>query len=845
MKLKTIFAIIVFVVLQQSAVSAQEAIGINFFDIANSNVGSPSCWGGGKGYAWNGGGATFLNCTGGNGGDVPVDMSVGAGALVFTTTYPGGGSWCNIQFKLDGGHSVNFLRYGSSPLLYLRLKWGAIAPGAGLMVRLYDQSSIWNSYAIYTGQSSSYLDRVASVNLSNYAVPSTADWQDVYIPMSDFIANNPSIDLTRIMFIEYSTIGNYSATNTLYIEKMKIIPDIANQYADMVKVNHLGYIPAEKKIALVSYETGAVPAAPTYFQLKDAHSGVVVHQANLQLITPYSSTWNQSGDTVYHADFTSFTTPGRYFIYCPEINQTSLSFDIRSDAFNEAFRDSLRFFYYARSGEPIVEPYAEGHTRPAIYTSNSACVYDYNDNAFGKVYDYDPGDTGITTRDVQGGWFDAGDLHLDIHNNVTTLWFLLEMLEQQQNKLGPNLLNLPESDNSTNDLALLIKYKLDWFKKMQNTDGSVHFIVITENGNQRYQQVSDVSTGAACILAGIFAKAYPLFSAIPGLESYAADLLARAELSWTWLMAHTSTYNPKDQYGNTWSYGITSDSEFRQFAAIELYIATENSTYHTYFTSRYTGANTSMQGITALGKGHMDYAETTRTVNTTIRNAIRTAYTSSANTLVSYANRSPYRIPIKAVGDLTWGSSGKIACYAYTLLRVYEWTGTASYRDTALHALEWISGRNPVSRIFLTGDYSDYLHGTDIYSFYWFDHTNPVPGYLCGNINALDFLKNYIKYPWKYYMNIQNASTLEPCLPWQAEACYLLGYFASDLKVPGDITLNGVINELDLLEFSQAWLSSSSDTNWNARCELASPANNIIDFADFAVFAANWYKTGW
>ena len=565
-----------------------------------------------------------------------------------------------------------------------------------------------------------------------------------------------------------------------------------------------------------------------------------------QLKTRCSSAWDLSGDTVYHADFTSFTTPGWYVIYCPELDQTSPVFDISAKAYNQAFRDTLRFFYYARSGEAIAEPFAEGHTRPAIYTSNSACVYDYDDNDPAKKYDYDPLNTGITTRDVQGGWFDAGDLHMDIHNNVTTLWFLLEMLEQQKDKLGPDVLNLPESDSQTNDLVLLIKYKLDWFKKMQNTDGSVHFIVITENGNQRYQQISDVSTGAACILAGTFAKAYPLFSTIPGMESYADDLLSRAELSWTWLMANTSTYNPRDIYGNTWSYGITNDSSFRSYAAVELYIATGNSTYRTYFENRYSSANTSMQGISALGKAHMDYAETTRPVSTSIRNAIRTAYTNVANTIVSNVACAPYRTPMRYSNELYWASSGMMACNAYISLRVYDWTGNTQYRDTALDALEWIGGRNPVSRVFITGDYSDYLHGTDIYSFYWFDHLNPVPGYLCGNINCLGYegssfwLNSYIQYPWKYYLNIQNASLLEPCLPWQAEMCYLLGYFASDLKMTGDIYPDGVVDILDVAAPSQAWLSGPDDGNWSQACDIAKPGNDFIDLADFAVLASQW-----
>ena len=830
---KYLILIVFFTLFSRPVIAAQESIGINFFDLAHSDAGSPSCWGSGKGYAWIGGGTTFLNCTSGNGGDVPVNTTMGAGSLSFTTTRPSGGGWCNIQFKLDGGHSVNFLRYGSEPFLYLRLKWGAIAPGAGLTIQLYDDYQIWNSYYVYAGQIGPYSSHYASINLSNYVTPSTTVWQDVYIPMSDFLASNPNLDLTRISFVEFSTTGNYSATNTLYIEKMKIIPDIANQYTDMVKVNQLGYQSNQRKLAIVSYEAGTVSVAPTYFQVKDVTSGTVVYQANLQLKTVCLSTWNKSGDTVYYADFSSFTTAGQYVIYCPELGQTSPAFNIGKKVFDNALRDSLRFFYYGRSAQEISEPFAEDHTRSGIYANNATCAYDYSSNDANHMYNYDPNHRRITWRDVAGGWFDAGDLHMDIHNNVTTLWFLLEMLEQQKNKLGPNTLSLPESDNQTNDLVLLIKYELDWFKKMQNTDGSVHFMVISEDGDLSRQEVSDVSTGAACILAGIFAKAYPLFSTIPSMETYSQDLLSRAELSWTWLMAHTSNYNPKGMNGSTWSYGITSDGSFRQFAAIELYIATGDSTYRTYFESRYTSAVTSMQGISAIGKGQMDYAETTRPVSATIKNAIITAYTNFANTLVTNVDCNPYRIPVNATGDISWGSSGLIACNAYTLLRVYEWTGNTQYRDAALDALEWISGRNPVSRIFITG-YGDYLHGTDIFSFFWFDQINPVPGYLCGNVNTQDFLHYYIKYPYKYYMNIQNASTLEPCIPWQAELCYLLGYFAYDLKLPDTIDF------AYLSEFSQAWLTTPADPGWNPNCDIAVPPDNIINFLDFAVLANQW-----
>jgi hypothetical protein len=439
-------------VLSGGALAAQEATGINFFDLAHSDAGTVSCWDNNKSYIYKSSTATFTACSTNY---VPVSSDY----LVFTTTKPSG-AWWNVDFKMDWGHSVNFLRYGESPLLYLRVKWGAIASEANLTITMIDDQSIKSLYRSYNGTGTSYSNQSASVTLSTYVTPSTSVWQDVYIPMSDFVTNNPMIDLTRIGVFRLAGAGTYTATNTLYIQKIKVVPDAANQYADMVKVNQLGYLTNERKLAIVSYEAGTVSPAPTYFQVKDAVTGVIVYQGNLQLKT---GSWDASGDTVYHADFTSFTTPGRYIIYSPETRQTSQAFNISVKAYDEAFRDSLRFYYFARSGNPIAEPFAEGHARPTIYASNSACAYDYDDQDAAKMYDYDPNNIGITTRDTRGGWFDAGDLHLDIHNNITPMWFLLEMLEQQRDKLGAGVLNLPESDATTNDLVLLIKYQLDWF----------------------------------------------------------------------------------------------------------------------------------------------------------------------------------------------------------------------------------------------------------------------------------------------------------------------------------------------------------------------------------------------
>jgi hypothetical protein len=838
--------------------AVQESVGINFFDLARADAGSPTCWDG-QSYSWIGSPTTVLNCSGGSGGTLPVTSVDGIGSINFTTTRPGGSGWGNIQFKIDGGHTVNFLRYGSSPYLYLRLKWGVIAAGASFNIALYDNHSIWNSNYIYNAQPGPYIDNSAVVALSNYVTPSTTAWQDVYIPMTDFLANNPLLDLTKISILEFQTAGNYSTNNTMYAQKIKIVPDVdfAHSYSDMVKVNLIGYLPNQKKLAIVSYEVGTV-TAPTYFQVLDANTGVVVYQANLALDTPYSSSWDRSGDTVYRADFTAFTTPGRYVIYSPELDQVSQPFDIGKKVFDKIFRDGLRFFYYGRCSTDINEPYAEGHTRPAVYKGTSP--YDYDDNDPTKMYDYDPNNTGrITNRSLAGGWFDAGDLHRDIHNNVGTMWLLLQTYKQFKNKLGPNTLNLPESNGQTNDLVFLIKWELDWFKKMQNTDGSVHFIVISE-GDVTLQKVSDVSTSSAAILAGIFAKASTLFADVPGMESYSADLLTRAQLSWTWLMAHTATYNPRDPSNNLWSYGNWSDdTSHRVFAASALYDATGDTTYRTYFESKVSTSNPlSLPGasyggyIGPIGQifppapAYIDYIDTARPVDEAKRTALKNLFLTEAATIDTSDIRTSYSIPLifnnSNGGDLFWGSSGQICSNAYTLLRAYEWTGNTAYLNDAVDAIDWICGRNPVSRIFVTGDYTDYLHGTDIYSFFWFDYLDTVPGYLCGNINhaygstSRTYPNANIKYKDKYYLNVQNAATLEPCIHWQAEMCYLLGYFAYDMKMPKtvDYTYIG--------QFAQAWLSTPASGNWNPNFDLSEPSDGIVDFLDFAVIANHWLE---
>jgi hypothetical protein len=57
---------------------------------------------------------------------------------------------------------------------------------------------------------------------------------------------------------------------------------------------------------------------------------------------------------------------------------------------------------------------------------------------------------------------------------------------------------------------------------------------------------------------------------------------------------------------------------------------------------------------------------------------------------------------------------------------------------------------------------------------------------------------------------------------------------------PGDINADGQVNEVDFVLLAAAWLAEAGDDNWNYACDIAKPADDIIDFADLAVLADNW-----
>jgi len=55
-----------------------------------------------------------------------------------------------------------------------------------------------------------------------------------------------------------------------------------------------------------------------------------------------------------------------------------------------------------------------------------------------------------------------------------------------------------------------------------------------------------------------------------------------------------------------------------------------------------------------------------------------------------------------------------------------------------------------------------------------------------------------------------------------------------------DFDQNGNVGYVDLSIMVQAWLNQPGDENWDSRCDISNPADDIINLLDFVVFARQW-----
>jgi hypothetical protein len=608
---------------------------------------------------------------------------------------------------------------------------------------------------------------------------------------------------------------------------------LAAPVSEQIIVDQFGWrAGAPRKVAIfadpISGQNSAVAYTPaSTFQLKRVSDGITVFTGN---VTSWrtGTTQTQSGDKVWYGDFSSYTTPGDYYILDATNNLQSYNFRLDDAIYVGVLKASARTYYYQRCGTAITSTYGGNWNHPICHTGTGqdlAALQWLNGAPTGSA------------RNVSGGWHDAGDMNKYVSFTGSVMWNLMTACEWNSAAFPDNW-GIPESGNGVPDMLDEIKYELDWLLRMQTANGSVCNRVgvtqytsssppNTETIARYYTQPTSWATATA---AAHLAHGARLFSAYGSqYPGYSSTLQTAATNAWNWLNSNPNMTPSSgvDGGGEGGSNGglaaaggnsdAAADRCLRVLAAAELYKTTANTTYRTYFDTWVKDASTGSSnplvnnwfdpsGGTDLNRACFVYATTTGATQALV-DEIKADLASTLNTYLGYYTNldDAYR-GFMWDGHNTWGSNSIKSEWANLFMAGVKLNvnagNNAAYTEAAEEYLHYFHGRNPLSWVYLSNMGSKGANvGADktvleIYHGWFADGTSlydgaastygPAPGYLAGGPNQ--FYSGTVAPPdnepmmkayrdWNTGWPDNSWEVTEPAIYYQAAYTLLLSHF--------------------------------------------------------------------
>ncbi|AEJ61964.1 glycoside hydrolase family 9 [Spirochaeta thermophila DSM 6578] len=445
-----------------------------------------------------------------------------------------------------------------------------------------------------------------------------------------------------------------------------------------VHLNQLGYLPTAPKVFVTTVDSSS-------FKVLEADSGKEVFSGTLSSPIPD----RDSGDTVRVGDFTALTTPGTYVVEAGETR--SVPFEIREDIYEELHTALFRFFYLQRCGTELASSLAGAWAHPACHTA-PALVY------------------GTTiTKEVRGGWHDAGDYGRYVVPAAKAVADIILAHLFYPDATSSDALEIPESGNGVPDVLDEVRDELLWLLSMQDPEGGgVYHKVTTRNfaGFDWPQNtggelvLSPISPTATADFAAVMAMASRVYASIdPGLARRALEAARRA---WSWLEAHPSAPGFRNPPGiQTGEYGDDHDADERYWAACELYAATGEEDFHAALEGLSRGDLRAGLGWADVADyGTITYLFFTPHKDEALAAELAAHLTDKAEAILATMETSGYRTSLT---EYPWGSNMTVANNGMYLLITSRLTGDPRYERAAAEHLDYLLGRNPLSRSYITG----------------------------------------------------------------------------------------------------------------------------------------------
>lgn len=431
---------------------------------------------------------------------------------------------------------------------------------------------------------------------------------EFYIRLAGTISNNQSVEVLN-------------PGETLWPASVPMTSTVSPyRYNPAIHVNQVGYTPWLPKIAMVGYYLGSLGELPVDatrgFYLIKADTQQAVFQGTLK-VRADAGFAPTSYQRVLEADFSSFTTIGRYRLMVPGLG-ASYPFWIAEGTPAAFAREYALGLYHQRCGTSNSMPHTR-HTHGPCHTAQAdiptmaflptqeflkVMTADYADNpqhtaprladVASSLYPF----VNQGKRDVSGGHHDAGDYSKYTINSAQLVHHLVFAADSLPGVGALDNLGIPESGDGFSDILQEAKWEADYLVKLQDADGGFYFLVyprdrkyesdvLPDQGDPQVVWPKNTSATAAAVAALAQASSSPLFR--QQFPAAATRYLAAARKGWTFLTNAVAKYGWDGSYQQVTHYGNTfMHYDEIAWAATEMYLATGDPFCHSVLTSIYS-----------------------------------------------------------------------------------------------------------------------------------------------------------------------------------------------------------------------------------------------------------------
>ena len=571
-----------------------------------------------------------------------------------------------------------------------------------------------------------------------------------------------------------------------------------------IRVNQLGYIPEESKMA-VAFSHKVIKEK--FLLISEVDNSIIA------TINPTKSKAKGWGTFKYYyeIDFSQVIMPGNYHIEGKKSKSKSQAFNISLNVYQHQTDNLLEFMRQQRCGY-----------NPSL---DIVCHQKDGRSMFGPMPD-------STFIDVSGGWHDAGDqLKYLITSSYATAHMLLAF-ELYPDRFADNFNALGQPfPNNIPDVLDEAKWGLDWIHKLHPTPTQLFHQVADDRDHIGWKMPdndpSDYGWGPNSYRVAYFATGEPQglreykseatgIANLAGRSSAAMALAARiwkeylndqsysekcldAAQSLYKLAIENEGFQQGNSYGAPYRYTEETWADDMEWGAAELFKTTGKKSYLEDAKKYALKANT-VSWMNLDSAAHYQYYPFVNLghfvlynlVDETFKETLAAYYLNGIEYTFKKSLNNPYAIGIPFI----WCSNNLLTSLITQLILYEKMTGDTQYQKFMLSQRDWLFGKNPWGTSMFTGIPEGGEYPIDVHTSIWALKKLEVPGGLIDgpvfstifnslkgltlfNPDEFEHLQN--KYV-VYHDDIGDYSTNEPTMDGTAGSIIMMAHWSQNFK---------------------------------------------------------------